>query len=649
MAGLAGQIQRKIGFMIKPPFHLKVRRPARENLEPHEVFLDRLAQRREEEISESENKIEKPLPERKLWLLFLGVSGIFSILLVCSFWLQVVRGDEYAARAAGNQFIVSSMRAERGVIYDRHFNQLVHNQTVYRLVVESSKIPADSEKEIWLLRRLADFTGKPLGDIWQKIEESEGRRIVLQEDLTYDQVIFWETKSEEWSGVDLERHLMRRYAEEGGWSHVLGYVSRADREGAAGLEKEYDGHLCDRIGHRQIERDARGNILQEEVVQEPEPGDSLVLHLDHELQVIMEKVLREKMEEVGSREANAVALDPRNGAVRALVSIPGYDNNIFNRFISAEEIAERTSDPDFSLFNQAISGIGYATGSVIKPLIGVAVLEEGIIDPDRRIYAAERICIPHAYTGQEQCFRDWRYHGMTDLRRAIAESVNTYFYMVGGGYQNIAGLGPNRIKDWLERFGWSRATGIDLPNEGRGALPEIDNNWRLGNTYHLSIGQGQFSVTPLQVASAYAALANGGILYQPQVVHQVVRQAENGREVVHEFEPVITNPSVARYENIKIVQEGMRQAVTQPRASAYALNDLPVTSAVKTGTAQTGRDRVYHNWIALFAPYEDPELVLVFMIRDVAESMVAVRSVAYDVLNLYFGDKGDKFSQDEGS
>jgi penicillin-binding protein 2 len=222
-----------------------------------------------------------------------------------------------------------------------------------------------------------------------------------------------------------------------------------------------------------------------------------------------------------------------------------------------------------------------------------------------------------------------------------------YFYMIGGGYQEVRGLGPNKIIEWLGKFGWNQTTGIDLPNEGKGVLPEINQNWRLGNTYHLSIGQGHFSVTPLQVAVAYAALANGGVLYQPQVVNQIIRQMNGAQVVVREFTPIVANPSVASYENIKIVQEGMRQAVTSPQGSTYLLNGLPVTSAAKTGTAQTGRDNVYHNWIALFAPYEDPELVMVFMIRDVHDSMVAVRSVAYDVLDLYFSGKNDKFSQNQ--
>jgi len=234
---------------------------------------------------------------------------------------------------------------------------------------------------------------------------------------------------------------------------------------------------------------------------------------------------------------------------------------------------------------------------------------------------------------------------MTDLRRAISESVNTYFYMIGGGYQSIKGLGPDRIKSWLERFGWGEPTGIDLPNEGQGILPFINQDWRLGNTYHLSIGQGNFSITPLQVAVAYAALANGGILYQPQVVKQVIKKDGKEQEIIMEIDPVILNSAVADYESIEIVREGMRQAVTDPRSSTHALNRLSVSSAVKTGTAQTGREGVYHNWIGIFAPYEDPEIVLILMIRDVAESMIAVRAVAQDILSLYFDHKNDKFNQ----
>lgn len=633
--------------MIKFPSNFRIRNNSRNNLEPHEVFLDHLAQQREREIPESEHKLERPLPDKAYLTLLLGVLLVFGVLIGRSFWFQIVQGEEHALRAQNNQFVVQSIRAERGVIYDQSMKQLVYNRTTYRLVADPSELPSGEAQRIWLIKRLAEFTGLPSEEIAVKIETEAGGKLVLQEDLDYEQVILWETKREDWPGISLERQLARQYSNEGGLSHLLGYVSRSDFQGAAGLESYYDGYLRDRPGQRQLERDAQGRILEEVIIREPEPGDSLVLNIDDELQSIIEDVLRKKMEEVGSQEANAVAIDPRNGAIRALVSFPGYDNNVFSRTLSTEDMNEVINQPDFSLFNQAISGIGYATGSVIKPLLAVAALEEGIIDPDRQIYAPEKICIPHAYTGSEQCFHDWRFHGWTDLRKAIASSVNVYFYMIGGGYQEVRGLGPNKIIEWLGKFGWNQTTGIDLPNEGRGVLPEIDQDWRLGNTYHLSIGQGHFSVTPLQVAVAYAALANGGVLYQPQVVNQIIRQMNGAQVVVREFTPIVANPSVASYENIKIVQEGMRQAVTSPQGSTYLLNSLPVTSAAKTGTAQTGRDNVYHNWIALFAPYEDPELVMVFMIRDVHDSMVAVRSVAYDVLDLYFSDKNDKFSQNQ--
>lgn len=633
--------------MIKFPSNFRIRNNSGSNLEPHEVFLDHLAQQREGEIPEAEHKLEKPLPDKAFWALLFGVLLLFGALVGRSFWFQIVEGQEHALQAKSNQFVVRSIRAERGVIYDQSMKQLVHNRTAYRLVIHSSELPLEVSQKAWLVKRLADFTELSSEAIIEKIEIGEGRSFVLLEDLDYDQVILWETKGEEWPGVSLERQQVRRYSNEASLSHLLGYVSRADIQGAAGLEKYYDEYLRDRPGQRQLERDAKGKVLEEVIIQEPEPGDSLVLNIDYELQTIIEDVLRNKMEEVGSREANAVALDPRNGAVRALVSLPDYDNNVFSRSLSSEEIDELVNQPDFSLFNQAISGIGYATGSVIKPLLAVAALEEGIINPDRQIYAPEKICVAHAYTGEEQCFHDWRFHGWTDLRTAIANSVNVYFYMIGGGHQDVRGLGPNKIIEWLEKFGWNQSTGIDLPSEGRGVLPEINQAWRLGNTYHLSIGQGRFSVTPLQVASAYAALANRGILYQPQVVNQIVRQMNGERIVVRDFTPIIVNPSIASYENIKIVQEGMRQAVTSPRGSTYILNDLVVTSATKTGTAQTGQDKIYHNWIALFAPYEDPELVLVFMIRDVHDSMVAVRSVARDVLDLHFSNKSDKFSQDD--
>jgi penicillin-binding protein 2 len=310
--------------------------------------------------------------------------------------------------------------------------------------------------------------------------------------------------------------------------------------------------------------------------------------------------------------------------------------------MSNKELEDIKNNPQFSLFNQALSGVGYPTGSIIKPIIGIAALEEGIITPQTKIYCPEKICVANKYTGGEQCFHDWKFHGTSDIYRAIAESINPFFYTIGGGYKGIRGLGVEKIKAWLEEFGWGQKTGIDLPEEGKGILPSLDGAWYLGDTYHLSIGQGPFAATPLQVASAFSAIANGGTLYQPKIVKEITKNLEGETKIIEEKSPIVVNPQVASQEMIQVIREGMRQSVTSVQGSARILNNLNVKVAAKTGTAQTGQEKHYHNWIVAFAPYQDPEIVLVLMIKDVPEQMVAVRGISRDILEWFFIDHYDK-------
>jgi len=229
------------------------------------------------------------------------------------------------------------------------------------------------------------------------------------------------------------------------------------------------------------------------------------------------------------------------------------------------------------------------------------------------------------------------------MKKAIAESCNVYFYTVGGGYENQEGLGPSRIKEYLELFGWGKKTGIDLPAEANGLIPFPDwkkevkkENWWDGDTYNLSIGQGDIKVTPIQVAAAFVAIANKGTLYKPKVVKQIVDSEKN---LIEKIRPEILRENFINPENLEIVRQGMRMAVTgegSPYASSVLLNSLPVPAAAKTGTAETFRPDYYHNWVAVFAPYDDPEIVLIIMIEDVKGLQSAVLPVAKEVLRWYF-------------
>ena len=319
------------------------------------------------------------------------------------------------------------------------------------------------------------------------------------------------------------------------------------------------------------------------------------------------------------------------------MSLPSFDANLFGQGISSEQWNDLIQNPSKPLFNRAISGIGYPTGSVIKPLIGIAALEEGVITEDTNIFAPLKICVENIYTKEDECFRDWIFHGTSNITRAIAESVNTFFYIIGGGYEGFSGLGPKKIKEYIERFGWGETTGVDLPGEGKGILPEFDQNWRLGDTYHLAIGQGPFAVTPLQVVSAFGAIANGGALFEPRAVKLFVDGERNTLEVM---EPKLRREGFVDASTLKIIRKGMRQTVTAGSATGW-LDSLPVAVAAKTGTAQTGRETIdgkdyLYSWTAAFAPFVNPEIVLVVIVEDVIEGQVATLPVIRDAFQWYF-------------
>lgn len=632
----------------------RIRRQGAE-IEPQEILLDKLVKQRELEISE--RKLEVPLRKRVLQTFFIFVLILLFLIGSKTFYLQVFRGKELTLLAEKNREIRSPIRTPRGVIYDRNGAQLVFNKGVFDLICEKRDLPWEKRQRDQVLRRVSQVLEKDVENLKREIEESDLPRVLISENLDHTKLILLETEiaSKKIEGFLIEKNTVRDYVEEGTLSHVLGFTGKisqeelevfedysiADQIGKRGLEKFYERDLRGKQGVFKIERDAKGNIISKETLSTSEPGKSLLLHLDFELQKKIEKELSKALRESGTKRGIAIALDPKTGGVLSLISIPSFNNNLFSKKILEEEWQELKNDPEEPLFNRAISGIGYPTGSSIKPLIATAALEEKIIWPEERINCQGEIVIEnpwydpeHSELGQrEWIYHDWKIHGSTDMRKAIAESCNIYFYTIGGGYKGFEGLGPEKIIKWLELFGWGEKTDIDLPEEGQGILPDIDTAWRLGHTYHLSIGQGAFSTTPLQMVTAFSSIANGGTLYKPVLAKELLDQNKN---VVEKIASKILRENFVKKENLEIVREGMRQAVTSPSGSAFILNSLPVSSAAKTGTAQTSKENFYHSWVTVFAPYEDPEIVLTIMVEEVPGLQMVVSPVAREVLNWYF-------------
>ncbi len=625
------------------------------DLEPHEIVLDKLAREKEQEWGISIKRINIPLLDKTLKGFLLVLFLTMIVLFLKTFQLQILEGENFKALANNNKFIIKSIEAQRGVIYDRNLTQLVFNIPQFDLIYEKETNQSEDSK---VLAEVARILEKSYEELKNEIASSTDSLVYIVKDLEREKLIILQTKINELTGFKIRKTSTRDYMEGEVFAHLMGYMGKIKRQeleaasgfysildyvGRDGLENYYEKVLRKNPGKIKIERDALGNILSEEIKSLPQSGKSLVLWLDSDLQRKVKEVLESKLDEIGSKKAAVVALDPKTGGVLSLVSLSSFDNNVFSKSDS-EGIENIFNNPDEPLFNRAISG-RYVTGSTIKPLIALAGLEEGLINPDKPINCTGMLEVEDYWDPEVVWqYKDLRVHGLTDMRKALAESCNVYFYRLGGGYETQEGLGPTRIKEYLNMLGWGEKTGIDLPGEAAGFVPDkawkkrvLGQGWWDGDTYHLSIGQGYLQITPIEVAVSFMPIANYGKIFKPQIVNKIL-DSETG-EIIEEISPEIVKQDFLSVDSIEVVRQGMRQAVTgynSPHASAMSLGYLPVKAAAKTGTAETSKKDIYHNWTTVFAPYDDPEIIITIMIEDVEGVRAATLPVAYEILNWYF-------------
>ncbi len=621
------------------------------DIEPQEVLLDQLARvRHEQEEDQMPGVLEVPLSNVIFRVFLFGFVMILFLFGGKTLQLQLLSGGKLEAMAQRNAIKTIPQLADRGMIYDKNMQPLVLNVSTFDYVCDKRELPQGLPERSRILKDIAGAISVSVPEIQKRFDATGEPETVLKTHLSQEEVVSLQTK-EIAPACRVEENKVREYPYGPLLSHVIGYTAKVSSEelegdqeyfvveqtGKTGLEKTYEEVLRGTPGIIRMERDSSGEVIREKERTQPKAGSSLVLWLDLELQKKLEEGLSRTLANTGTKKAAAVIINPQTGGVLAMASEPGFDPNLFSQGITQKEWDALRLDPAKPLFNRAIGGYGYPTGSVIKPLVALQGLEKGIIDEGTSIYAPLEVCVWNKYAGRDECFRDWTFHGQSDVKRAIAESVNTFFYIIGGGYEGRQGLGPENIKQILEAFGWNQKTGIDLFGEGQGVLPDITSQWRLGDTYHLSIGQGLFSVTPLQVASAFGAIANGGKLIQPQMVHQILDSQKN---VIQEFSPRVVKDNLADQKNLNIVREGMRQTVTAGSATGF-LDHLPVAAAAKTGTAQTGRKALgnkdyLYSWVVTFAPFDHPDFLMVMVVEDVREGNVADHPVAKDVMQWYF-------------
>lgn len=572
-----------------------------------------------------------------------------------AFFLQITKNDQFVAEAKKNYLRIIKIPAKRGLIYDRNKKVLADNFPQFYLSLVPDDLPKkveEREKTLEEIAKLANLDLEKLKEALQKREKyfSPYSSIILLDNIPYEEAMRLKIAVLNIPGLEVGLGFRRTYRGDfpnQDFAHLIGYLGLASEEeistgkyalddylGKAGVEKSYDEILRGVDGQKRLEVDALG--IAKKVISETEPqnGANLILSIDADLQKKSQEILEKYLKSKNLKKGVVIALDPTNGEILSLVSLPTYDNEKFLQKISPQEFEALTKDPDLPLFNRAISGL-YPSGSTIKPIFAAGALDKKIISPKTSFLSVGGLRVGNWF------FPDWKAggHGETNVFKALAESVNTFFYIIGGGYGNFAGLGIENLVKYAKLFGLGEKTGIDLPGEKSGFLPTpewkkqtIGENWYIGDTYHLSIGQGYLLVTPLQIALATSIFANGGVYYQPKVLKAIER---NGREEV--VSPRVVRQNFVDPQAITVVRNGLRQAVLW--GSARALNSLPISVAGKTGTAQGQKRKSPHAWFTGFAPFENPKIVITVLVEEGGEGSSIAVPIAKEILAWYFGKK----------
>lgn len=597
----------------------------------------------------SEGKLERPIEKifSTAFLVFIFVGVLYLAAQAAS--LQIKEGREHFAKSQENRFLNRPVLAPRGVIYDYKGRALVENRPSFGMILEKGEFLQGDADLADLLGKLTIILGKPkeyfynLGFPDDYNAHKLPRYLTLAVGLDPDQILSIAPQVYQIRGVQIFEEYQRVYKNPYAFSHLLGFIGKVSEEdlyqnddlsiydtiGKSGIELEYDYLLRGKVGKKIVEINADGEESRFKLVERPEAGEDLTLTIDGELQRITYELVDGYIRE--RRGVSAVFLDPRDGAVRALLSYPGFNSNSFGNSLSQKEFQTILKNPLKPLFGRAISG-EFPPGSTFKLLVGAAVLAEGIIDPHKTIYDPGFIEVPNPYKpGEVSRFVDWRPNPQprsVNFYNAIAQSANVYFYSVGGGFKDQKGIGILEIKRYAQNFGLGNILGIDIPGEKPGLLPDPewkltaepkDPVWRVGDTYNVSIGQGGVKTTPLQMAAVTAALGNGGKVYRPYVA------STKKPEVLHE--------DIVSKEVLEHVLKAMKE--TSQSGTAKLLKNLPVEVATKTGTAESGSGQT-HSWLVGFAPAENPEIAFAVMVEHAGEGTGAI-AITNEILKWYFG------------
>lgn len=574
-------------------------------------------------------------------LLFLIISlfGVFSLRL---WYLQIYKADYFALKARENVQRRQQIYAPRGLFLDRYGQLLAVNEPSYSLALvreDCPDIPA-------ALEQISQWTGKELSLIRKEFERGEKmvrpfENQIIVPNLSYDELTRVETESPYWPGVKIVVQPRRRYLQAEILSHVLGYVARVNEEelendpdlrlgdnvGKQGLEFTLEKQLRGSKGLKQMEVDASGRVLREEILVSPDSGKDIRLSIDLGLQTRVFELMEGKT-------GSVVVMDAENGQVLALVSTPGYDNNEFVFGISHEHWNQLLANPHHPLQNRAIQS-AYPPGSIFKLVMA------GLAYMDPQTSTSDRVYCPGDMRLGNRTFRCWKRHGWVDMERSLVESCDIYYYQLGDR------LGVDRISEFALKSGLGSPTGIGLPHERSGLIPtrewkrkRFNEGWRGGDNLNLSIGQGFTLVTPIQIARLVAALINGGFLYTPSLVL--------------EQEKLDPEPLPWTQGAREFVYRTMIETVENDRGTARRIRTPGVTVGGKTGTAQVMKllpehleddpEAVeywfrHHGWMSAFAVTEDRRYSITAVVEHGGSGSRAAGPVVRGLLDYIFSEK----------
>lgn len=578
------------------------------------------------------NNIKNEDPQKKngkLLILFIIIVLTFILYSIRLFSLQIVKGQNYRNQSERISTVVSSIPAQRGEIFDRNaiFPMVINNPS---FAVDLTPGEIESEKFDTVVTKLAGYLGISKNEIDKKLPADVKKSFISYEvknNVSFETISNIAENITDLPGVSWRNKPIRNYVETGSISHVLGYVGDITREelnilynkgytrnsviGKTGIEKQYDELLQGKEGSVIRTVDVNNRVLNNEAsIIPPESGKNLVLTIDSTIQTLAEKSL-------GNRVGSAVVLKPTTGEILAMVSYPYFDSNIFSGDDSAAQYTKLINEKNNPLLNRSVNAT-YPPASTFKTIMTAAILNEKAIPAEKKIECPGEII----YGGRKfSCHVKKPGHGFLDLKNALAQSCDVYFWIVGRD-----NLGVEKISSYAQEFGFGKSLEIDLPSQSFGFVPtaqwkekRFHEKWLGGDTMNISIGQGYTTVTPLHIANMMAMVVNKGVIYKPHLLKEVRDPVSS--EIIEEVKPQILQSSTIPEDVWKTVQENLRYTITNGTAS-YPMNLKSVEIAGKTGTAEVnGYEKGHwHSWMVSYAPYNAPpedQIVVVTLVEAV--------------------------------